>query len=250
MSNAVHLRWNEGFLRPLERPALAWLALNMPRWVTPDILTGIGLAGAVIACVGYALARFSPSLLWLATLGLVINWFGDSLDGTLARQRKIERPRYGYFLDHSIDCLAVLLLAIGIGFSGYVRFDICFLTLATFLMLCALTYLRAHVSNVFQMSYAAIGPTEIRVGLIALNAMIIFIPPRSLDWIGLPTTYPNLLAMTFSIALVISFVVCMIGQIRQLAIEEPAQQEDRRGPERPDAAWDLHDSPRTHVPAP
>ena len=159
MRTASPTRWNEGFFRPLERPALAWLAAKLPRWVTPDQLTGIGFAGAVLAAAGYAASGTRPDFLWLASVGLVINWFGDSLDGTVARLRRIERPRYGYYLDNSIDCIAQLLLAFGIGLSGYVRFDLCLFALVAYLMVSALSFIRANVSNVFQITYAAVGPT-------------------------------------------------------------------------------------------
>jgi len=142
---------------------LAWLAARMPRWVTPDLLTAIGVLGATVTCVGYAFAGAHPALLWIATFGLVINWFGDSLDGTVARFRHIERPRYGYFLDNSLDCLAALLLALGLGLSGYVRFDFGFFTLAAYMMMSALTFLRANVTGVFYVTYGGIGPTEIRI---------------------------------------------------------------------------------------
>src|SRR5258708_2157279 len=164
MGTASLTHGSEGFFRPLEGPALSWLAANMPRSITPDHLTGIGFAGALIAAIGYAASGSSPVFLWVATLGLVVNWFGDSLDGTVARLRKIERPRYGYYLDNSIDCIAQLLIAIGIGLSGYVRFDLCLLALVAYMMVSTLSFLRANVSGVFQISYAAVGPTEVQIG--------------------------------------------------------------------------------------
>jgi phosphatidylglycerophosphate synthase len=145
----------------------------MPRWVAPDHLTGFGFAGAALAAVGYAASGSRPDFLWLASLGLVINWFGDSLDGTVARLRGIERPRYGYYLDNSIDCVAQLLLAFGIGLSGYVRFDLCLFALVAYLMVSVLSFIRANVSNVFQITYAAVGPTEVRVGFVVLNSQFV-----------------------------------------------------------------------------
>jgi phosphatidylglycerophosphate synthase len=153
---------NQGFFQPLERPALAWLARKVPTSITPDHLTAIGFGGAVIAAVAYAASGSRPGFLWLASLGLVINWFGDSLDGTVARLRRIERPRYGYYLDNAVDCIAALLLAAGIGLSGYVRFDLCLLALVAYLMVSTLSFIRANVSNVFQLAHAAVGPTEVR----------------------------------------------------------------------------------------
>jgi archaetidylinositol phosphate synthase len=216
-------RWNDGFFQPLERPTLAWLAARMPRCITPDHLTAIGFVGALIAFMGYAASGSHPAFLWVASLGLVVNWFGDSLDGTVARLRKIERPRYGYYLDNSIDCIAQLLLAIGIGLSGYVRFDLCLLALVAYLMVSTLSFIRANVSGVFQISYAAVGPTEVRVGFVVLNALLIIFPPQSVDW-GLPVTYPNLWSLAWSAATLVTFLVCMVKQVRQLAVEEPARE--------------------------
>ena len=227
-------RWNESFLQPLERPVLAWLASHIPRWMTPDRLTAIGFVGALITFIGYAVSGSRPAFLWVASLGLVVNWFGDSLDGTVARLRKIERPRYGYYLDNSIDCIAQLLLAIGIGLSGYVRLDLCLLALVAYMMVSTLSFIRANVSGVFQISYAAVGPTEVRVGFVVLNALIISFPPDSIDW-GLPLTYPNLWSLAWSAATLVTFLVCMVRQVRQLAIAEPAPEYGARLPR--SAAW-------------
>ena len=94
-------RSNEGLLQPLERPALLWIVQRMPNWVTPNFLTGIGFLGACLAAGSYVLSRWQPAFLWISSFGLIVNWFGDSLDGSLARFRKIERPRYGFFLDQT-----------------------------------------------------------------------------------------------------------------------------------------------------
>jgi phosphatidylglycerophosphate synthase len=214
------VRSNQGFFQPLERPALAWLARKVPTWITPDHLTAIGFGGAVIAAAAYAASGSHPNLLWLASLGLVINWFGDSLDGTVARVRRIERPRYGYYLDNAVDCIAQLLLAVGIGLSGYVRFDLCLLSLVAYLMVSTLSFIRANVSNVFQLAYAAVGPTEVRFGFLVLNALLIIFPPDTVDW-GLPLTYPNLWSLAWSSSMLVTFLVTMVKRVRQLAVEEP-----------------------------
>jgi archaetidylinositol phosphate synthase len=200
---------------------LAWLAERMPPWVTPDHLTAIGFVGAAVAFAGYAASGSSPAFLWIASLGLAVNWFGDSLDGSVARFRKIERPRYGYYLDNSIDCIAQLLVALGIGLSGYVRLDVCLFVLVAYMMVSTLTFIRANVSDVFQISYAAVGPTEVRVSFVVLNACLIIFPPDSVD-LGLPLTYPNLCSLAWSFGMLVTFVVCMVKQVRELAAEEPA----------------------------
>jgi phosphatidylglycerophosphate synthase len=219
-------RWNEGLVRPWERPTSDWLAARMPRWVTPDLMTFVGLGGGVVTLLGYAYSGPHPALLWVATLGFAVNWFGDSLDGTLARLRKIERPRYGYYLDNAIDCFVALLVAVGLGLSGYVRFDVCFLALSGYTMLSALTFLKANVTGVFQISYAAIGPTEVRIAFVVLNALIFIFPPAPFDLFGLTLKYPDLISLAWSAALVVTFLVCMTMQARQLADEEPARRRE------------------------
>jgi phosphatidylglycerophosphate synthase len=226
MGTSLLERWNKGLVRPLERSALAWLAARMPPWVTPDRLTSLGVVGAIVTCFGYAWSRSHPGLLWIATFGLAINWFGDSLDGTLARFRNIERPRYGYYLDNAIDCLLALPVAIAIGLSGYVRFDVCFLALSTYTMISALTFLRANVTGVFQISYAGLGPTEVRIALAVVNTLIFIFPPTSFDLFGVTFKYPDLTAIMWSSATVVTYLVCMTTQTRQLASEEPAQRSE------------------------
>ena len=110
-----HQRVNDILLGPFERPALQWLAERMPRWVTPDVLTATGIFGSVMTFAGYWASSSTATFLWLASLGLVVNWFGDSLDGTLARFRHIERPKFGFFIDHTVDAISESLIVFGLG---------------------------------------------------------------------------------------------------------------------------------------
>ena len=110
-----HKRVNDILLGPLERPALQWLAAHLPAWASPDLMTVIGIIGALVITLGYGLSRYNPAFLWLATLGFIINWFGDSLDGSLARYRHIERPKYGFFIDHVTDCVTEIIIILGLG---------------------------------------------------------------------------------------------------------------------------------------
>lgn len=215
------VRWNEGLFRPWERPVLAFLSAWLPPWVTPDLLTATGVFGALLSAVAYGLAGAHPALLWLATLGLAINWFGDSLDGTVARLRKIERPRYGYYLDNALDCLVALPVAIGLGLSGYLRLDVCLLSLSIYTMISALTFLRANVTEVFQISYSGIGPTEMRAAMLALNTLIFIHPPAAFAVAGVWLKYPDLIALVWCASAIVSFVVCLTLQARELAVEEP-----------------------------
>ena len=170
-----HKRVNDILLGPLERPALQWLAGHLPAWVTPDLMTVTGIAGALLIAVSYALTQFHPAFLWLASLGFVINWFGDSLDGTLARYRHIERPKYGFFIDHITDVLTEIIIVLGLGLTPYVTFSVACLACIAYITMSVLVYVRMNVMGEFKISYNKLGPTEVRVIVIILNTVIFFV---------------------------------------------------------------------------
>jgi archaetidylinositol phosphate synthase len=212
-----HMRVNDILLGPLERPALQWLAVHMPAWVNPDILTGIGIGGSFITLLGYALSNLSPAYLWLSSFGFVVNWFGDSLDGTLARYRHIERPRYGYFIDHTMDAFSEVLVVGGLGLSPYVNLDIALLALIGYLLISILVYIRTYVAGVFKISYGKLGPTEVRLILIAFNTLVFFIgaPVINLPFITIDVC--NWIIGAIAIILMGIFTVSTIKQSIALA---------------------------------
>jgi len=169
-----HRRVNDIFLGPLERPALHWFAARLPAWVTPDTCTAIGVAGALLTGISYGLSSIHPAFLWLASLGFFVNWFGDSMDGTLARYRRIERPLYGYYMDHTTDMVCEMMILLGLGFSPYVSFSIACLMLISYLLLSGLVYLRTYVAREFKISYGGWGPTESRAVAVLLNIVMYF----------------------------------------------------------------------------
>src|SRR5262245_40904070 len=134
-SKTADVRVNDIFFAPLERPALQWLCKHMPAWMTPDILTVIGVIGGVIIAGGYWLSNVNKNFLWVVDFGFLVNWFGDSLDGSLARYRGIERPKYGYFLDHTVDTMTQTMICLGLGASPFVHFNYALLTLVGYLHL-------------------------------------------------------------------------------------------------------------------
>lgn len=217
---AMPARHNDGLLQPLERPALLWLAQRMPVWITPDVLTGIGFFGACLAAIGYGLVRWEPAFLWLASFGLLVNWFGDSLDGNLARFRNIERPRYGFFLDQNLDAVAQLLFAIGIGLSGLIRFELSMFTLGTYFLLSILSLVRAIISNVFAMTYGTIGLTELRIAFIVLNVVMYLFPPQTIFVRELSFTYPEILSVAWATSMLVAFFMSFRANLQQLAAEK------------------------------
>lgn len=226
MDQMIVQRRNGAYLAPMERQVLMWLAERLPPAITPNILTTLGVFGAIIAALGYALASHRPAMLWIATAGIALNWFGDSLDGTVARWRRIERPCYGYFLDNSVDLGAQALFGVGLGLSGYIRWDLAMAGLAAFFMVTMLSLIRAQASHVLDIACFGIGLTEIRCILIALNTIMYLLPPEPFHFLGLSVTYPNVLAGVWLIGHVAIFLAVTIAHGRHLAAEDPPRHSD------------------------
>ena len=161
-------------LNAAEKKVLVWLASRQPRWMTSDILTFIGVLGAVIVAVGYALSNYSIQWLWLASFGFFVNWYGDSLDGTLARVRSLQRPVYGFYLDHCVDGVTMAVMCIGAGLSQMLNLSIAMAVLTVYLLLSICVYINAHLKGEFKLTYAKMGPTELRIIMIIINTLIIY----------------------------------------------------------------------------
>ena len=143
MGKETSQRIQTSILNAAEKKALIWLAKRLPGWVTSDMLTFLGVFGAVVCAVGFVLGNYNVKWLWLSSLGLVINWYGDSLDGTLARVRNTQRPVYGFFIDHTLDAVTLCIMCIGAGLSPMLRPDVAMLALAGYLCLSIYTYIGA-----------------------------------------------------------------------------------------------------------
>jgi phosphatidylglycerophosphate synthase len=157
------------FLAPLEKKCLIWLARHMPAWINPDHLTVLGLAAMLGAGLSYWYARTSRAGLVLAIACLAINWFGDSLDGTLARFRNKQRPKYGFYVDHIVDALGTFFLLAGLGFSGYMSERIAAGLLIVYFMLSIEVYLATYTLGSFHLSFWKFSPTELRLLLMVGN---------------------------------------------------------------------------------
>lgn len=166
-------RLQQSFVAAAERRALVWLAERTPRWINSDHLTALGFASQCLAGVCYALARWNRYALLLGIVFLALNWLGDSLDGTLARVRDCQRPRYGFYIDHIVDTFAAFFLMGGLALSGYIHPAIAFGLLIAFLMLSIEAYLTTYTIGQFQLSYWKFGPTEIRLLLAAGNVALL-----------------------------------------------------------------------------
>jgi archaetidylinositol phosphate synthase len=154
-------------LAGLERRCLIWMAGRLPRWVTSDGLTALALAAMALTGISYALSPGHPGALVMAIVGLGLNWFGDSLDGTLARVRQQQRPRYGFYVDHVVDCFGVLFVLAGLAWSGYMTPFVAMALLIAYFMLSIEIYLATYCLTVFRLSFWGVGPTELRIVLAA-----------------------------------------------------------------------------------
>ena len=164
-------------LNALEKKILIRMAKMQPRWMTSDILTFIGIVGSVIVAAGYALSNYDISWLWLASFGFVVNWYGDSLDGTLARVRNTQRPIYGFYLDHCVDGLTMAVMCIGAGLSEMLNLYIAMAVLVVYLLLSISVYINAHLKGEFKLTFAGMGPTEFRLIMIIVNTLFIYVAP-------------------------------------------------------------------------
>lgn len=222
-------RVNDILLGPLERPALKWLSEHMPSWVSSDGMTGLGVVASIIIFLAYIMVgRGGPNpkgnwFLMLASFGFFLNWFGDSLDGTLARYRHLERPRFGYYIDHSIDAFSAVMMFLGIGLAGLSDFTVATFTLIGYLLAMISVYLKTHVTGVFVMTNMKLGPTEIRVIAIIFNTLVFLRgnkPIENFPFLKQPVTPGTLILGTVAVILGVYFVYETIFVGRKLAAQD------------------------------
>ncbi len=166
-------RVNDIALARFERWALPRMARRLPGWVTPDMLSVVGLIAAVVIAASYLLTHVSLYWLWVASAGFLLHWWADSLDGTLARVRNIQRERYGFFVDHQCDAISALLIFIGLGLSPLMPLVVALLLLAGYYLMMILVNLVTITRDVFKISFGALGPTEARLAMIAINTLVV-----------------------------------------------------------------------------
>jgi phosphatidylglycerophosphate synthase len=197
-----------------EARVLEWIARRLPRAVKPDYLTALGVLASIGIATAYVLSNGDKTWLWAASALLVVHWLGDSLDGTLARVRKSERPRYGFYLDHLVDAFATAAIGIGLGLSPYMLLAVGLAIVVAYLILSINTYLETHAFGTFTLGYGLLGPTEARLILIAVNTLLV------LEVVG--NGVLDVLGMTLAAAMIVALVVRAGRNLRRLAELEPA----------------------------
>ena len=202
-----------------ERRLLVAIASRLPKAMTSNHLTVVGAAGALGAGLTYSFSGQHAEWLWVASSMLVVNWFGDSLDGTLARVRNAERPRYGYYLDHIVDAFSTSAIGIGIGLSPFVALPLALCLVVVYLTLSINVYLESHVFGVFELGYGRIGPTEVRIILVMANTLLVSASGTSRDvaWV-----VANAVVGVVSLLMLAALASRFGRNLRRLAEMEPA----------------------------
>ena len=217
-----HTREHRSLLASAEKRLLIAIAQRLPSWLSSDHLTLLGLLSMPVAGLAFArigTTRWSAAVLALA---LLANWFGDSLDGTVARVRRQERPRYGFYVDHVIDLAGTAALLAGMAASGRMEPSIALAVLAAYFLVCGETYLATHSAGIFRLAFGGVGPTELRI-LLAAGAFYAAGHP----WVELAGLHVRLLDVSGLVAvagLAMVFVASAIRTTRALYLAEPLPQ--------------------------
>ena len=225
-------RIQTSILNPMEKKVLVWLAQRMPAWVTSDMLTFVGFLGAIVMATGYALANLNLNWLWLSCLGLLINWFGDSLDGSLARVRNTQRKTYGFYIDHNVDVINETIMFVGVGLSPLVNMSFAMFALVAYFMLSIYVYIDCHLKGEMRLTYAGMGPTEFRLILIIVNICFIYIPWLS-QWKKPITIFHNdfqvglfdYIAVAAALAIFAAYIVSFFKDLKYFNQQDPIKKD-------------------------
>ena len=222
-------------LNAAEKKVLVWLAERQPEWMTSDRLTLLGVVGALVVAVGYILSNVDVRWLWLASFGFFLNWYGDSLDGTLARVRDLQRPVYGFYLDHCVDGVTMTVICVGAGLSKLLLLPIAMAVLSVYLLLSISVYINAHLKGEFKLTFAGLGPTEFRLVMIVVNTLFIYIAPlhdysASIDLFGNVVLFGvfDYIGIAILLILIVIYVQNFVVDAKGYAKVDPVRKWDGR----------------------
>jgi len=229
------VRIQTSLLNAAEKKTLVWLAERQPAWITSDHLTFIGFIGSIVIALGYILSNLNINWLWLSCLGFLINWYGDSLDGTLARVRNTQRPIYGYYLDHTMDAINEVFMFIGVGLAPFCNMGIALSAFIAYLLLTLNVSIDAHLKHEFKLTYLKMGPTEFRILMILINILIICIPalqvtPYTAQLFDATVNYGifDCIALTITALLWVIYLCTLIADLRDYARIDPPKKWNKK----------------------
>lgn len=232
-ANKQAARIQTSILNKYEKKALVWMAERMPSWVNSDMLTFVGFLGACVMATGYALSNVNLMWLWLSSLGLFINWFGDSMDGSLARVRGTQRKTYGFFIDHNVDVINETIMFIGVGASPLVNMSFAMLALVAYFMLSVYVYIDCHLKGEMRLTYGGLGPTEFRLLLVIVNTLFMYIPWFS-EWKRPVTLFHNdfmvgifdYITVAAALLLIFFYLISFFRDIKYFAKIDPVKKKE------------------------
>lgn len=214
-------RIQTSFLNALEHKALVWLAARQPKWVNSDMLTAVGTFGAFLIGLGYALTKFDINFLWLSTFGLLVNWYGDSLDGNLARYRHKQRPLYGYYVDHTMDVINEAMMFFGAGMAPFFDMRITLSAFVLYLLLTLNVSMNAHLRSEFKLTYLKLGPTEFRLIIALANTVMLCYGERLLT-----SPVPNWFLGFIVLMLGIIYIISVIQDLKYYSSIDPMPKDE------------------------
>jgi phosphatidylglycerophosphate synthase len=220
-------RVQTSLVAPVERKLLLWLAARIPLGINPDHLTVLGALAMLAAGVCYYLSQWNPLCLHLVNLSLAVNWFGDSLDGTLARYRRRQRPRYGFYVDHIIDAFGTASILLGLAWSGLIHLHLGYMLLILYLILSINVYLATHTLGTFTLSFWLLSPTEGRILLALANLIVLFHPV--VTWSGHTLRVFDLIGGILCAVLITITLVSVVRNIAALYRAEPSDPSFTKG---------------------
>ena len=200
---------NTGITAKAEEKAKEWICPRIPDWVNSDMLTVLGLLSTFVVAAGFVYGFFNRYYLILVVIGLFLHWFGDSFDGSLARYRKKTRPHYGYYIDHVVDAVAIMIFGLGLGLSGFVRIEVALAFIIMYLILMIHVELVTYVENEFKYSFGLVGPTEVRIIGVILTGVMFFLPVKYYDIYGHVLTQYDLFT-SFAVVVMFGIIIYSI----------------------------------------
>lgn len=212
---------SDALLSGAEQSLLRLLCRHIPAWVTPNAMTLLGVVGAAIAFVGLSGAHKVAGSPWLAVVGIAINWFGDSMDGSLARFRQSERPKFGFFVDHLSDALSVALICVGISLSPFANLLSGLILLVAYYLMFIISLITCQVSGTFRICYSRLGPTEMRLLLVLCILGMITMPVSTFAWGDITLTIYDIVFVTMASLMVMAGTAYTIKIGRGLCISDP-----------------------------
>jgi len=218
-TKAQHERQHGSLLAAWEKKLLVWLAERLPQQINSDHLSLLGLSAMLAAGLAFWASSFDPAWLLAVVGALAVNWFGDSLDGTLARVRDQQRPRYGFYVDHVLDVAGAAFLFGGMAFSSHMSTVVGLVLLVVYLMVSAESYLATHARSVFKMSFLRVGPTELRL-LLAAGALRLMVD-GTVALFGREFLLLDVGGVVAAVGLMVAFLVSAARNITALYREEP-----------------------------